>query len=147
MHRFFEYNNSKIRYKDQGNGKPIVLLHGYLESLDIWHNFAEKLAGKYRVISLDIPGHGSSDVIAETHTMDLMADIVHSLLSHQEINKCLLVGHSMGGYVTLAFADKYMDRLDGFILFHSSPFPDTDDKKDQRNREKALIREGKKIFS
>lgn len=137
-------NDIVIRYSDQGMGSPVVLIHGYLESLEIWQPFAEKLATKFRVICPDIPGHGQSGMAGPVHSMKLMATVLHDLLHQLGVEKCVLTGHSMGGYVALAFADLYMDTLKGLVLFHSTPFADTEEKKKNRDREIELVRQGKK---
>ncbi len=134
----------KIRYSERGVGTPVVLLHGYLLSLEVWGRFAEGLAEKYRVICIDIPGHGASGVYGETHTMDHMAEIINKVLEQIMIEKCILVGHSMGGYITLAFLDKFPEKLIAFSLFHSTPFADSDEKKQNRDREIELVKAGKK---
>ncbi len=138
------FKNSSIRYKCEGSGTAVVLLHGYLESLNIWDKFSKKLSEKFRVISIDLPGHGQSGILADIHTMELMAGAVESVLNNLNVDKCVLIGHSLGGYVTLAFAVSYPERLYGYSLFHSTPFPDTDEKKQDRNREAELINQGKK---
>lgn len=125
-----------INYIDEGKGKVIVLLHGFTESLRIWDSFAAQLSKKYRVITIDLPGHGKSDCISEVHGMELMADVIFDVLKKLRIGKCLMVGHSMGGYITLAFAAKYPKMLRGFSLFHSHCFPDT--KAEQENRDRTI---------
>ncbi len=139
-----KFENISIRYKLEGMGTVVVLLHGYLESLDIWSAFSGELMKKFRVISIDLPGHGQSGIIADIHTMEIMAEAVKAVLSELNINKCILIGHSMGGYVTMAFADLFPDRLYGYSLFHSTPFRDTEEKKQNRNREIELVDQGKK---
>ena len=138
------FRNSSVRYKVEGEGAEVVLLHGYLESLDIWHKFSGELKKKFRVVSIDLPGHGHSGIIANAHSMEIMAEAVNAVLDELNINKCILVGHSMGGYVTMAFADLFPDRLYGYSLFHSTPFADTEEKKQNRNREIELVNKGKK---
>ena len=138
------FHNSSVHFDDLGSGKVIVLLHGYLETMDIWSEFAKSLAKTFRVITIDIPGHGKSGKVNEVHDMDLMADAVNSVLTFARIEKCFMVGHSMGGYVTLSFAAKYRYKLYGICLFHSTPFADTEEKKANRDREITLVREGKK---
>ncbi|MCK4663735.1 MAG: alpha/beta hydrolase [Bacteroidales bacterium] len=139
-----EFNNINIRYREKGKGKTIVLLHGYLESLDVWEDFSNELSKNFRVISIDLLGHGQSGIYDETHTMEIMAEFVNFILNKLNVDKCFLVGHSMGGYVTLAFADKYPEKLISFSLFHSSPFADNDEKMANRKREIELIKQGKK---
>lgn len=143
MEKQFTFNTNKISYFDRGKGNVVVLLHGYLETKEVWSSFAEKLSKNFRVITLDLPGHGKSDVVAETHTMQLLAQFVNSLLLHLNIETCTLVGHSMGGYVMLAFVDLYPEKVERFVLFHSSVYADTDEKKKNRLREIEFIENGK----
>ncbi|HEX3010348.1 MAG TPA: alpha/beta hydrolase [Bacteroidales bacterium] len=138
------FHNSSVHFDDLGSGKVIVLVHGYLETMEIWSEFARQLAKTYRVIVIDVPGHGKSGKVGNIHPMDLMADAINSVLTFLRIEKCFLVGHSMGGYVALAFMAKYRYKVNGICLFHSTPFADTEEKKTKRDREIALIREGKK---
>lgn len=136
-------NNKCIRYTDKGEGSVLILLHGYLETKEVWNSFAEKLSHDLRVITLDIPGHGKSDIMAETHTMELMAEIINGFLLDLKIETCTLVGHSMGAYIMLAFADLFPHKLNGFVLFHSSVYADTEEKKKTRLREIEFINKGK----
>jgi pimeloyl-ACP methyl ester carboxylesterase len=136
--------DAKIRYRDVGEGLIVVLLHGYLESLKVWNGIIDELRDSFRIIAPDLPGQGHSTISKDVQTMDSMAEEIKFLLNHLEIEKCFMVGHSMGGYVTLAFLEKYPKMLTGISLFHSSPFADTDEKKENRNREIELLRNGKK---
>ena len=138
-----KFQKKNINYTDEGAGKVIVLLHGFTESLKIWTGFATQLSKKYRVITIDLPGHGKSDCIATVHTMDLMADVVYAVLKKLKVGKCLMVGHSMGGYVTLSFLAKYPKMLKGFSLFHSHCFPDTTAEQENRNRTIAIVNQDK----
>ena len=137
-------NNKKIFYSDVGKGKTIVLLHGYLESAEIWNSFAKSLAKKYRVLSFDIPGHGKSEIISEYHTMEVLSSAISKALKKLEVKKCFMIGHSMGGYITLMFNKLYPEQLSGFSLFHSHPFADTEETKNKRTREINLVKDGKK---
>ncbi|MFW5700013.1 MAG: alpha/beta fold hydrolase [Bacteroidota bacterium] len=134
----------KLRYSDQGKGRPLVLLHGYLESLNIWDNFVPELTNDFRVIAIDLPGHGKSTFNDDTASMEDMADAVNIVLETEEIDSAVIIGHSLGGYATLAFVDKYPDKVKGFGFIHSSPFADTDEKKANRMREIGLVESGKK---
>ena len=156
MEKFIIASGTALRISDSGYGrtaagknpegsKPtIVLLHGYLESLDVWDDFTKLLAPRLRVVSLDLPGHGVSEVKGEVHTMDFLADVVRGVLEEQGIGKCVLAGHSMGGYAALAFLRKYPEMLDGFILFHSFPGADIPEKIEHRQREIEVVLSGKK---
>jgi pimeloyl-ACP methyl ester carboxylesterase len=138
------YHDANLRYSDLGSGDPVVLIHGYLESLEIWNGFAEKLAESYRVISVDLPGHGQSGIFSSMNTMAVMADSVKAILNHLSIGRAVIIGHSMGGYATLALADIFPEITIGFCLFHSHALPDPEEKKLNRDREAVLVKEGKK---
>ncbi len=138
-----KFQKKNINYTDEGTGKSIVLLHGFTESLKIWTGFATQLSKKYRVITIDLPGHGKSDCIEKIHTMELMADMIYTVLKKLKAGKCLMIGHSMGGYVTLAFAAKYPKMLRGFSLFHSHCFADTPAEKENRSRTIAIVNQDK----
>lgn len=137
------FKTSSINYTDRGEGKVIVLLHGYLESLEIWDGFADELSKSFRVIAIDIPGHGRSGKVAEIHSMDLMAEGVDVVLKDLGIDKAFVVGHSLGGYVALAYLANYSQKVSGICLFHSTPFADTDEKKANRDREIAMVKQGR----
>jgi pimeloyl-ACP methyl ester carboxylesterase len=141
---FFSLKDGKIQYSDSGNGKVVVLLHGYLETSEAWNGFADKLASKFRVIEIDLPGHGLSDVFGEVHTMEFMATAVKELLDSLCIKEIFLTGHSLGGYVTLAFLELFPDYLSGYCLFHSQPFPDPPEALEKRRREIEIVKLGKK---
>ncbi len=138
--------SKNISYKDIGEGNTIVFLHGFLESKEIWKDFTEALSKKFRIISIDLPGHGKSDQIDEVHSMELMADRVNAVLEKEGVEKCFLIGHSMGGYVCLEFADKYTEKLKAFCLFHSHAAEDTDEIKKNRDRTIEIVKAGKQEF-
>lgn len=146
MKYYIHHNGGKIYYSDSGQGRPVVLLHGYLESSEIWGSFAEKLASVCRVISVDLPGHGLSKTYGDSHSMEFMASALKSLIDSLNLGKIFLTGHSLGGYVTLAFAELYPGSLSGFCLFHSHPFSDTPETIQKREREINLVRSGKKYL-
>lgn len=138
-----EFQKKSISYTDEGSGKTVVLLHGFTESLKIWTDFSSRLSKKYRVIAVDLPGHGKSECLDVVHTMEMMADLVYVLLKKLRVGKCLMVGHSMGGYVTLSFAEKYPGMLKGICLFHSHCFADSESDKKNRNRTVAIVNRDK----
>lgn len=138
-----KFQKKNIFYTDDGTGKAIVLIHGFTESSRMWSDFAKQLSKKHRVITLDLPGHGKSDCIGSIHTMEQMAEVVFTLLKRLRIGKCLMVGHSMGGYVTLAFAEKYPKILRGLCLFHSHCFADTSAEQENRNRTIGIVNQDK----
>lgn len=144
MEKSITYLGQEVRYTDHGSGSCLVLVHGYLETGAIWKDFAELLIRGHRVIVPDLPGHGNSGTWGKVHTMEELAGAVKAILDEEKIEKILLVGHSMGGYVTMAFADLFPGYLLGYVLFHSTCFADTEEKKKNRQREISLVMCGKK---
>ncbi len=140
-----KYKHGHIRYEEQGEGFPIVLLHGFMESLDIWDDLAAELSKKYRVIAIDLPGHGKSSVLEPVHTMDTMAESVKFVLDNLNIEQAAIVGHSMGGYTGLQFLKDYPERVKCLVLLHSTPFPDTEERKKVRDEIILQIKHGKKV--
>ncbi len=144
MTGIIKFKDASLFYRDEGTGNTIVLLHGYLESSEIWGSFGVALSKHNRVISLDLPGHGKSSPVCGNQTIEIMADSVKAVLDHLEIARAVIVGHSMGGYVTLAFAELFPEKTIAFCLFHSHALADSEEKKLNREREIDLVRSGKK---
>lgn len=124
----------------------LVLLHGFLESLAIWSDFENELNTEFKVVCIDLPGHGSSAVLDEVQPMSLMADAVKAVLDHLKIDSCVMVGHSMGGYVCLSFANRFPEMLEGFCLFNSSALEDSPAKKKDRVRAVKVIQMNPEVF-
>lgn len=137
-------NKFNFSYKDTGKGKTVVLIHGFLESKETWLNFDDKLSENYRAISIDLPGHGKSDLLEKEYSIDDYAEFVNQILDSEEISDVAIIGHSLGGYVALSFANLYPEKLTGLCLFHSSPFADTPEKITMREEQINLILSGKK---
>lgn len=133
------YRDKKIHFQVAGSGPAIVLLHGFLESKEVWKNFLRRLSKEFLVVTIDLPGFGESDNLGSIHTMDDFAAVVHLVLKHLEIRSCILAGHSMGGYVTLAYAEKYPKTLRGFVLFHSQAACDSEEARMNRERTIRLV--------
>lgn len=131
--------NTDIYYSSKGAGPALVLLHGFLEDSSIFEHYQEVLSSKFCVVLVDLPGHGKSGTQGYVHSMDAMADCVHAVLLELNITTCMIVGHSMGGYVALAFAAQYGSKLVGFGLFHSSASADSSQKKIDRERSIKLV--------
>jgi pimeloyl-ACP methyl ester carboxylesterase len=145
MDETVKFKNYNLHYRDEGHGNVVVMLHGYLESMNIWGSFKDELSRYYRVVTIDLPGFGKSDTVCATHTMEIMADGVELILNHLNIGRAVIVGHSMGGYVTLAFTEIFPEKTAGYCLFHSHGFADSEEKKTLREREIELVESGKKM--
>ena len=117
-----------------GSGPVLVFLHGFCESKVLWQDFVRPFAAEYRVILLDLPGFGNNDAPRQDYSMESAAAFVQQVLAELQVEKCVVVGHSMGGYVALALAERWPRLLAGLSLFHSSALPDTEEKKDTRNK-------------
>jgi pimeloyl-ACP methyl ester carboxylesterase len=131
-----------VRYRVQGSGYPLVFLHGYLESADIWTGFATAFPKSFRIVAIDLPGHGKSGVPGPVATMDEMAAAVVGVMDELDIKKFFVVGHSMGGYTALALLEHFPDRLSGICLFHSHTRADNDTVIEKRTREIRIVEQG-----
>jgi pimeloyl-ACP methyl ester carboxylesterase len=127
-------------YRIEGEGEPVMLIHGFAEDGDIWDGIAGELCKEYKVIVPDLAGSGRSTGNMENASMQGMADHIEMILDKEKIDSCFMIGHSMGGYITLAFAEKHADKLKGLGLFHSTAFPDSDEKKSARNKNVEFIK-------
>lgn len=145
MDKFSTICNVPIRYTSFGKGeKTILLLHGYLEAMEVWEHFGGLLGKKYNVVALDLPGSGWSGHVGDVVTVDFMADVAAGVLSELGVEKVTVVGHSMGGYVAISLAQRYADRVEKLVLLHSTPNADSPERAQAREREIELIKEGKK---
>ncbi|NJM93581.1 MAG: alpha/beta fold hydrolase [Cytophagales bacterium] len=123
-----------LAFKEQGQGPDLVLLHGFCETKDIWDPLLPLLQAHFRCICMDMPGFGASDW---GHTPFGLADVaaeVHEFIMHQGLQKPIIIGHSLGGYVCLALVEKWPELAQAFCLFHSSALADGEEKKANRNR-------------
>ncbi|POY39748.1 alpha/beta hydrolase [Flavobacterium alvei] len=128
------YKNTKISYSDTGKGNAIVLLHGFLENQTMWQDLVPELSKKYRIITIDLLGHGETECLGYVHSMEDNADVVQAVLSKLRIRKAIFVGHSMGGYVALAFAELYPENVRGLVLMNSTSKADSEERKTNRDR-------------
>ena len=134
-----DYKNAAIFYTDSGKGPAVVLIHGFLENTTMWNVIIPELSKRNRVIAIDLLGHGKSDCIGYTHSMELFAETLEAVLKKVRIQKCVLVGHSLGGYVALAFAEKHPKRVKGLCLMNSTSNEDTADRKLLRTRANKMV--------
>ena len=137
----------KLFYKTQGQGKAIVLLHGFMEDQTMWESIETELSNAYKIIRIDLPGHGSSPNFDSVHTMDFMAEQVKNTLDELSVIQATFIGHSMGGYVSLAFAEKYSKNVDGLVLFHSTALADSEEKKEMRLKAIEAVQKNQNDFT
>lgn len=135
--KFVKHNKKRIGFKTHGRGRnAIIFLHGFCEDSCLWDDFtADLIQEKYKVIAIDLPGFGKSEVVDEV-SIDYMAEVVNTVITNQKLEKVILIGHSMGGYVSLAFAEKYPEKLEGLGLFHSHGYADAAET--TKNRQKSI---------
>ncbi len=127
------FHNKVISYSINGQGPVLVFLHGFCEDRTMWNDFQIPFSENYTIICPDLPGFGDSEVFGIL-SMEIMADVLSEILENENSENCILVGHSMGGYVAIAFAEKYYEKMLGLCLFHSHPFADTEEKKQNRTK-------------
>ena len=140
------YKNIKISYTDQGKGTAVVLLHGFLENKSMWNAFIPELAKKHRVITIDLLGHGETECLGYVHAMEDQADMLYALLLFLRVRKVVLVGHSMGGYIALAFAELFPDYVKGLFLLNSTSRADSEEKKINRDRAIVVVKQNYGAF-
>ena len=140
------YKNTKISYTEQGKGTAVVLLHGFLENQTMWNAFVPNLAKKNRVITIDLLGHGQTECLGYVHAMEDQADMVHAVLHELKIRKTVLIGHSMGGYIALAFAELYPENIKGLVLLNSTSRADSDERKTNRDRAIVAVKQNYTAF-
>ena len=142
MEKKLMYKNASLHYQVMGDGNVVVLLHGFGEDSIIWDEIAAAISKNYRLIIPDIAGSGQSAMLSGDNIgMEDYAESIAAILDQEKVDQCTMVGHSMGGYITLAFAEKYPDMLQAFGLFHSSAYADDDAKKETRNKAIAFIKQ------
>lgn len=144
MHLNFKESN--IFYTKQGKGSALVLLHGFLENRSMWDFLLPKFEKNNTVITIDLLGHGQSESVGYIHTMELLAEQVKTVLEQEQIESAFLIGHSLGGYVALAFAERYPENCNGIILLNSTPKEDSPERKINRDRTVALVKKHKEAF-
>jgi pimeloyl-ACP methyl ester carboxylesterase len=140
------YKNTKISFTDDGKGTAVVLLHGFLENKTMWDKYVSALSKNHRVITIDLLGHGETECLGYVHTMEDQADMIFAVLISLRIRKIVLVGHSMGGYVALAFAELYPDNVKGLFLLNSTSRADSDERKINRDRAIKAVKQNHTNF-
>ena len=131
-----------IHYTIQGQGNPLVLIHGFPNDSAAWNTVVPELAKQYQVILPDLPGAGNSPLPDTALTMEYMAAAIKEVLDNEGVSKAVLAGHSMGGYTAMQFTASYPERVQGISLIHSLASGDTDEKKENRRKAIALMKKG-----
>ncbi len=125
---------SPLFFQEQGSGPPVVFIHGFCETHEIWKDFIKPFVASYRVIRMDLPGFGSSELLPTPFTIDEVGESVAQTLNQLRIDQAHVIGHSLGGYVALALLENHPMLIKGLTLFHSSAFADSKEKKENRNK-------------
>lgn len=141
-----EYKESQIFYKDEGQGEAVVLLHGFLENSTMWQSLIPHLTSTHRIICIDLLGHGQTGCLGYIHSMEDMAEAVKAVTDELQLEDFMLIGHSMGGYVALAFMEAYQDYVKGFCLMNSTALEDNDERKANRDRAIEAVKKNHKTF-
>lgn len=141
-----EYKGTTLFYTNNGSGEAVVLLHGFLENSNMWAPFIPTLSKNNRVVCIDLLGHGKTECLGYIHSMELMAECVKAILKHLKINQATFIGHSMGGYVALAFAEENPEFVTGLCLMNSTAQEDSSERKTNRDRAVMAVKENHKRF-
>ena len=141
-----KYKNINLHYTVQGSGSAIVLLHGFLENITMWKEIIPHLAKNNQVICIDLLGHGETQNLGYIHTMEDQAKMVKVILDQLKLDKYIFIGHSMGGYIALAFAELFPKNINGLCLMNSSAQPDDEEKKLNRDRAIRAVKHSPRTF-
>ena len=133
-------NDLSLFYRNAGKGEPVMLIHGFGEDSTIWDGIIRELSKEYKLLVPDLAGSGRSTGNMQGVSIESMADHIKLILKKENIDSCHMIGHSMGGYITLAFAEKFPGELKGLGLFHSTVYPDNEEKKGVRLKNIEFIK-------
>jgi 3-oxoadipate enol-lactonase len=132
-------NGVRLAYERRGRGTPMVLLHGYPLDHHLWDDLVPLLEDSFDLVLPDLRGFGGSSTVDSFYAMEDIAADITALLDHLKIEKAAIVGHSMGGYVALAFARLYPERVRGLGLVSSQVLADPPDRKEGRYKSAAEV--------
>jgi pimeloyl-ACP methyl ester carboxylesterase len=117
-----------------GSGRQVIFLHGFCETKEIWLALAGRLAKDYQVFLVDLPGFGNNPELQHDLTLEAVAVWLQEWMDELNILNPIVIGHSLGGYVTMALTELMPSRLAAIGLFHSSAFGDDEEKKRTRDK-------------
>jgi pimeloyl-ACP methyl ester carboxylesterase len=137
-----------VSFSQKGSGLPVVFIHGFPMSKEVWTDFADRLSENYCVFTVDLPGFGQSSLPSGSFTLETIADILLDWMREQKLSHAVVIGHSLGGYVALSMVEKEPDRFPAFVLLHSTASSDSVEKKESRNKVLEFIdKNGVKAFT
>lgn len=141
-----DYKGIEINFTESGKGETIVFLHGFLENSNMWKGIIDSLSEQYHCMAIDLLGHGKTDCLGYVHTMEMMAETVNAVLTSLDISNATIIGHSMGGYVSLALTEIYPNKVGQVVLLNSTSYADSQERKLNRDRAIGLIKKEAKTF-
>lgn len=133
-----------IAYTKTGKGHPLMLIHGFPENHGLWQRIVPALSEQFTMLLPDIPGSGESKPGYGETTMEQLADAMKLIAEAEGLSQWVMAGHSMGGYISLAFAEKYPSMIKGLSLIHSTATADDEEKKKKRQKSIDIIKKGGK---
>lgn len=139
MKKNIPYKDIQVAYNIIGKGNTLVFIHGFCENSSMWNPLIDKLENQFQLIFIDLPGYGSSSSTQELLSITWMAEMVKAVLDEEQINSCIMMGHSLGGYVSIHFAEMYPNILKGIGFINSHVYADDTDKKNNRDKSIQFI--------
>jgi pimeloyl-ACP methyl ester carboxylesterase len=147
MQKSIPFRGERLEYEISGNGLPVILVHAFAEDRSIWYPLLQGMENKYKWILPDLPGSGQSSFNKSVPQLRDFAESIFAIADFENIERLVLIGHSMGGYISLAFAENYPEKISALGLFHSSSYPDSDEKKEARDKNIRFIQQyGSSVF-
>ena len=143
---YIQFRGKKIAYKREGFGEVIFLIHGFLENMNMWDEIVVELSKTHEIVRVDLPGFGNSDCLADSPSMSLYAECVNQLILELNIENFTLIGHSMGGYFGLELLKICPEKINHFILFHSTAKADSEQKKNDRPRAIKMVKDKQNVY-
>ncbi|MFN3755426.1 MAG: alpha/beta fold hydrolase [Flavobacterium sp.] len=146
MLKSINYKNTPIHFTESGTGTVVVLLHGFLENKDMWKPLQPVFENRYRMIAIDLLGHGETGCVGYIHTMEEQAAMVFEVIQKLKVKKAIFIGHSMGGYIALALAESHPEVFQGLVLLNSTSKSDSEERKKNRDRAIYAVKQNHRNF-